>query len=211
MKDKKESGRTRNFTAVVYPDSAPDNWQSILADTCIPSFISPLHDSDVNEVTGKIKKPHYHVVLMFDSVKTIEQAKAVFDSIGAVPPPSEKIIVQSIRGVARYLCHLDNPEKVLYCVEDVRSLGGADYINTISLVTDRYFAISEMIAFCSDNMIFSYSDLLEYCMSNRPDWFRILCDSGTFVIKEYLKSKKWSVDLKALEEKEKEKERKNNE
>lgn len=182
-------GRTRNYATVVYPESAPENWQEILSQQFVPAFISPLHDKDVNP-TGELKKAHYHVVIMFEGVKTKEQALAIFDKIGGVGCE----IVQSIRGYSRYLCHLDNPEKVQYPQEDVRSLCGADYPGTIGLVTDKYKAISEMIDFCKNHDIYSYSDLLEYCRMERFDWFRVLCDNGTVVMKEYLKSRKWSRD-----------------
>lgn len=184
------SGRTRNYATVVYPESAPENWQEILEEQFVPAFISPIHDQDVNP-GGEIKKAHYHVVIMFDSTKTPEQAAALFDKIGGVG--CEK--VNSIRGYARYLCHLDNPEKFQYAQESVRSLCGADYITTIGLVTDKYKAIGEMIDFCIEKDIVSYSDLLEYCRMNRFDWFRVLCDNGTVVIKEYLKSRQWSRSL----------------
>lgn len=189
MAEKKTSGRgrTRNFATVVYPDSAPENWQEILSEQFVPAFISPLHDKDTNP-TGEAKKPHWHVVLMFDGVKTIEQAVDVFNLIGGVG--CEKI--NSIRGYARYLCHLDNPEKAQYSQEDVRSLCGADYVHTIGLVTDKYKAIGEMIDFCEVNGIVSYSELLKYCRMERFDWFRVLCDNGTVVMKEYLKSKGWT-------------------
>lgn len=131
-------GRTRSFTAIVYPDSAPENWLTILSDLFIPTFISPLHEFDTNEIDNTPKKPHYHVVLMFDSVKTEEQAKEVFDMIGGVVPPSKTFKVQSLRGISRYLCHLDNPEKYQYDTSDVRSLCGADYYSVINLVSDRY-------------------------------------------------------------------------
>ena len=74
-------GRTRNFATVVYPESAPENWQDILVEQFVPAFISPLHDKDINP-TGEIKKEHYHILIMFDSVKTdlelIEILKYVF-------------------------------------------------------------------------------------------------------------------------------------
>lgn len=181
------SKRTRNFATVVYPESAPEDWQDILSAQFIPSFISPLHDKDINP-GGEPKKPHYHVVIMFDSVKTREQAQAVFTLIGGVGCE----VVQSIRGYSRYLCHLDNPEKAQYKQEDVRSLSGADYIATIGLVLDKYKAIGEMIDYCELNDIVSYSELLIYCRNERFDWFRVLCDNGTVVIKEYLKSKSWT-------------------
>ena len=181
------SGRTRNFATVVYPESAPEDWQTRLEECFVPCFISPLHDSDVNP-GGEIKKAHYHVVIMFEGVKTVEQATEIFGKIGGVG--CEK--VNSIRGYARYLCHLDNPEKFQYRQEDVRSLCGADYITTIGLVTDKYKAIGEMIDYCELNDIISYSELLKYCRMERFDWFRVLCDNGTVVIKEYLKSRAWT-------------------
>lgn len=185
--DKKASSRTRNYATVVYPESAPDNWQEILAEQFIPAFISPLHNQDKNP-TGEPKKPHYHVILMFDGVKTREQAQKVFDLIHGVGCEA----VQSIRGYARYLCHLDNPEKAQYKQDEVRSLCGADYPATIGLVTDKYKAIGEMIDYCEDNGVYSYSELLKYCRMERFDWFRVLCDNGTVVMKEYLKSKSWT-------------------
>ena len=46
--EKQITKRFRNYATVVYPESAPENWQEILSDQIIPAFISPLHDSDVN-------------------------------------------------------------------------------------------------------------------------------------------------------------------
>lgn len=183
------TGRTRNYATVIYPESAPDNWQQLLAEKFVPAFISPLHDSDINP-TGEPKKPHHHVLIMFENVKTKEQAKEIFDCIGGVGCE----VVNSLRGYARYLCHMDNPEKAQYAPEQVRSLCGADYTGTIGLVTDKYKAIKEMIAYCREKDIYSYADLLEYCAEERMDWFRVLCDNGTVVVKEYLKSRKWTID-----------------
>lgn len=180
-------GRTRIFATVVYPESSSENWQEILAEQFVPAFISPLHDKDVNP-TGEPKKPHYHVMLKFDGVKTLEQAKEIFNRIGGVGCEQ----VQCLRGYARYLCHLDNPEKEQYSTEDVKQLCGADYQTTIGLPTDKYKSIGEMIDFCQDNNIVSYSELLEYSRYNRFEWFRVLCDNGTVVIKEYLKSRTWT-------------------
>lgn len=191
MSAKKTSGvtRTRNYATVVYPESAPEGWQEILSQCFVPAFISPLHDKDINP-TGEPKKPHYHVVIMFDGVKTREQAQEIFSKIGGVGCE----VVQSIRGYSRYLCHLDNPEKAQYRQEDVRALCGADYVGAIGLVTDKYKAIGEMIDFCVVNGIYSYSDLLIYCRNEHFDWFRVLCDNGTVVMKEFLKSAQWTSE-----------------
>ena len=44
-------GRTRNFATVVYPESAPDDWQEILSQQFVPAFISPLHDKEDRKST----------------------------------------------------------------------------------------------------------------------------------------------------------------
>ena len=181
--------KTRNYACVVYLDSAPDNWQQLLAENFVPAFISPLHDKDVNP-TGEPKKPHYHVMIMFDNTKVPEQAMEIFSLIGGVGCE----IVKSLRGYARYLCHLDNPEKVQYFVDDVRCLCGSDYHGVIGLAVDKYKAIQEMVDFCEVNNIFSFYHLLLYARSERFDWFRILCDCGTIIMRNYLKSRKWTFD-----------------
>lgn len=185
---KKKDERTRNYATVVYLDSAPENWLDILRESKVPIFISPYHDKDLN-ANGEPKKPHYHVMWLNEGKKSEEQAREFFATFGGVG--LEKVI--SVRGYARYLCHLDNPEKAQYSVDEVQCLGGADYFGTINLVTDKYKAIGEMIDYCVDNQVCSYSNLLIYCRNERYDWFRVLCDNGTVVMKEFLKSLDWTM------------------
>lgn len=186
---KERVSRTRNYACIVYPESAPENWKEILSDQFIPSLISPLHDKDLNP-TGEPKKPHYHVILMFDSVKTTEQAKNIFDMIGGVGCQ----VVNSIRGYARYLCHLDNPDKAQYNEGDIVSLCGADYSGVANLAIDKYKAVGEMMDFCITNEIYSFAKLLTYSRANRFDWFRLLCDNSSYVMREFLESLKWTVE-----------------
>lgn len=180
--------RVRNFATVVYPESAPEDWKSILERHCVPAFISPLHDKDINP-TGEPKKPHYHVVLMFEGKKSESQVKEIFDSIGGVGLE----VVKSLRGYARYLCHLDNPEKAQYDTADVQSIA-ADYLGTIGLAVDKYVALGEMQDFCEQYDIISFYSLCRYARANRPDWYRILCDCGSLFMREYLKSRQWSKE-----------------
>lgn len=181
--------RTRNFATVVYPESAPESWIDILTECRVPALISPLHNLDVNP-TGEVKKEHYHVIIMFDSVKTTEQACEIFNKICGVGCE----VVQSVRGYARYLCHLDNPEKHQYDEKDVRCLCSADYYSLIGLTIDKYKAVAEILDYCAENQVYSYADLLIYAKNERYDWFRVLCDNGTVVVKEFLKSLKWTVE-----------------
>lgn len=186
--DNTRDTRARNYATVVYPESAPEDWQDILARHCIPAFISPLHDKDINP-TGEAKKPHYHVVLMFEGKKSVSQVVEVFETIKGVGCE----VVKSLRGYARYLCHLDNPEKAQYEPSKVRCIA-SDYIGTIGLAIDKYVAISEMQDFCDKYNVVSYYALARYARGHRQDWHRVLCDSGAVAMREYLQSAKWSKE-----------------
>lgn len=188
--DAKRAGRTRNFATIVYPESAPEDWLEKLAEAKIEALISPLHDQDKNP-DGEPKKAHYHVILMFETVKTTEQVEEITEQIGGVGV--EKI--NSLRGYARYLIHADNPEKAQYNKADIKQFGGVDYESICSLASDKYAAIREMISYCTDHRIISYADLLRYASEQNESWFRCLCDNGTVVMKEFLKSLAWEQQL----------------
>ena len=195
-------GRARNFACVVYPESAPSDWLDTIAEAKIPVMVSPFHDKDFNPSRlpngePEPKKPHYHVMACFEGNKTIEQARAFFESFGGVGCE----VVSSLRGYARYLCHLDNPEKAQYSIDEAKAFGGADFITAIGLPTDKYKAIGEMMDWCVSEDIVSYSELLMYAKACRSDWFRVLCDNGTMVMKEFLKSRKWEIDQAELQHK----------
>lgn len=185
--------RTRNWATVVYPSSelTPQDWQDILKEQLIPAFISPIHDKDCNS-TGEIKKEHFHVMIMFEGVKTIEQAKSVFALIGGVGVEP----IKCIRAYARYLVHMDNPEKAQYSICDIVSCAGADYYSMIESASDKYSAIGEMIDYCTEEDIVSYAKLIMFARENRFDWFKVLCDTGTVTIMNFLKSRTWSSNRK---------------
>lgn len=187
--DEKRAGtRTRNYATVVYPESAPENWKERLEQTFIPCLISPFHDRDVNP-TGEPKKPHYHVLLAFESVKTKAQAQEIFDTIGGVGCE----IVNSIRGYARYLCHLDNPEKAQYNIGDVRQFGGVDYREIISLASDIDASCEELLDFCEKYQIISFSRIRRYIRATgREDWAQALRTKSIY-ISMTLKSMAWEM------------------
>ncbi len=181
-----DNRRYRNFGCVVYPESAPENWLDILSELKLPAFVSPLHDSDI-DIQGQEKKPHYHVMIMFEGKKSRDQVTQIFSQIGGVGCE----IVNSIRGYARYLCHMDNPEKHQYNPDDIVAFAGADYFGICNLAVDKYKSIGEMMDFCKLEGIHSFAYFCRYAKDNRFDWFRILCDSGAFIMREYLKTLTW--------------------
>lgn len=185
---RKAAQRARSYATIVYPDSAPADWMEKLEELHVPCLISPLHDKDINP-DGTPKKPHFHVLLLFESVKSPQQVKEMLKKMKSVG--CEK--VNSVRGYTRYLCHLDNPEKHQYNPAGVQSLSGADYQSTVELASDRRETSREIISFCREYGIISFSSLIEYADAYREDWLVYLSKSG-WLVKEYLKSKAWSIE-----------------
>lgn len=180
--------RSRYYAFLVYPESAPEDWKDILDSWHCQYLISPLHDSDTNP-DGEIKKPHYHVLLVFDSLKSVAQFEDIRNSVGGVGREE----VSSLRGYCRYLCHLDNPEKHRYSEDGVICGGGIDYFDIIGLPSDKYEMIAQMQDWCSENECFSYWELMRFARLNRNDWFRALCDNCSMVMSEFLKSYRWTA------------------
>ena len=195
--EKNKIVRTRNWATIIYPESAAENWIEILKRQCVPALISPLHDKDIieknsgDEDINCFKKPHYHVVIMFQNVKTEKQAEEIFKKINGVGVE----IVHCLKSYASYLCHLNDPDKAQYSISDVIACAGADYYSIISMPSNKYEVISEMIDFCIEQNVISYAELLCYSKEERPDWFRLLCDSATVTIVQFLKSRYWQVNL----------------
>lgn len=184
-----KAGKSRSWAFIAYPESMPDNWRDLLAEQHVQVLVSPLHDSDVN-ADGEPKKAHYHVIILFDGGARSSQAQKIADSLNGT-------VVQSVaqtRSYARYLCHLDNPEKAQYSTGDVLALGGVDYLDLISSAADVDSVIDQMEQWCDDNGCWSYAQLCRYARRYRPDWKRILRTRCTVHMKAYLQSCQWEVE-----------------
>lgn len=182
-----QNRRARIWTIIVYPESAPKEWEDIINEDHLEWCCSPLHSDDINP-DGTPKKPHWHIMLWFDGVKSYDQVKIISDKLHSPRP----FIVQSARGLVRYMLHLDNPEKVQYSRDQIRSFNGLD--------VDRFFEASEgekiaickeMIEWIEENDITEYRDLVHHAMiEHYEDWFRVLMMSCTMVMKEYIRSRR---------------------
>lgn len=191
MAGNKSSGnkdtRTRNWTVVLYPESAPENWREILDDLHIEWIESPLHDSDLN-ATGEKKKAHWHILMLFGGVKSYEQVKEITDSLNA-PRPER---CHNAKAMVRYMAHLDNPDKAQYSISDIVAHGGVDLAEMLRpSSSERYSLIKEMILYIRSAGITEFQDLLDYAADERfDDWFPLLCDNSAFVIGQYIKSQR---------------------
>lgn len=191
MPGKESSGnkdvRTRNWTIVLYPESAPKDWRQLLDDMHIEWIESPLHDKDLN-ATGEPKKAHWHVLLLFGGVKTFEQVRDITFALNA-PIPER---CHNVKSMVRYMAHLDNPDKAQYSVSDIKAHGGIDLSEMLRpSSSERYSLIGDMLSFIRVNNITEFQDLMDYALANEFDtWFPLLCDNSAFVVGQYIKSQR---------------------
>lgn len=113
---KQQNKKSRNWTFLVYPDSAPEEWEDYLQGL---RYCHCRHNLDVFKDTGKIKKDHIHVIISFDGPTTFNAVKELTDSLNSPFPQP----VRSLRGAIRYLIHADNKDKYQYKREDIVSVG----------------------------------------------------------------------------------------
>lgn len=195
MKKSKRAARDRDFAFILYPESANPKWKQILSDLKLPVFWV-FHDKDmiIDEETGEMvpKKPHYHVMLMFSNPRSENTAKKISIRCGGNGHLEELI---TRRGYARYLIHIDDPEKYQYSPNDVVCLGGADY-NALSMtVTDIKKAEDDMlvdvISYCKSTNIIAYCQLIDYCIENKREWLSFLRSPNGRIVRDYIKSHYW--------------------
>lgn len=182
--------RTRNWSIIVYPESAPENWRSILDESHIEWVESPLHEFDVNP-TGELKKPHYHVLLLFGGVKSYDQVSEFIKPLNG-PIPQR---CHNAKAMVRYFAHLDNPDKFQYSVSDIIPHGGVDISELLKPSTsERYSIIKEMCEYVGEYNITEFYELMDYAMDQKFDtWFPLLCDNSAYIVNQYIKSNRQRI------------------
>lgn len=189
MPDKKSRGadRTRNWSVIVYPESAPPNWRDFLDELHIEWVESPLHEFDTNP-TGEVKKPHWHILLMFGGVKSFEQ---VVDAVSPLNCPIPQRC-HNAKSLVRYMAHLDNPDKFQYSVRSIVAHGGVDLDELLRpSSSERYSMIRDMLEYVKQHRVTEFQDLMDFAIAEHfDDWFPLLCDNSAYVLERYIKSQR---------------------
>ena len=184
------TGRTRIFATVVYPESAPADWLARLESVHVAAMVSPLHCMDTLP-TGEQKKEHYHVLWRYEGLKTPAQAQEVVDIIGGAGAVE---IVADYRGYARYLCHLDSPDKAQYSADDVKCFGGANWAEVALSDAERTDALLDEIEdWIDETGCVSYVALCRYARRQRPDWTRCV-RTHTVHLSALIRSAYWELN-----------------
>ncbi len=180
--------RSSNWNFILYPESAPANWRDIIDETRIEWVESPIHDKDINP-DGEIKKTHYHITLLYPSLKSFEQVEELTKSLNATIPMK----CLSVKGSIRYMVHKDHPDKYQYSWDEIKCHGGVSISDLIKpTATERLQIQEDILEFIRDNDIFEFSDLLDCCtLMQKKDWTDICLNYSTISINAYIRSRKY--------------------
>lgn len=191
-KKQKSDNRQRQYAFLVYEDSSYPDWMDRLDAMHIEALVSPYHDRDKNP-DGSDKKPHWHVMLMFAGKKSKDQIDAIREKV--LGPNYNKAFedVGSLRGYARYMCHLDNPEKAPYDPADVRAFAGVDYDAIIALPSDDDNMLGDIFEYIREHNVRYFSDFLVMCRRDNPDWFSMMVRRKAYIVIEFIKSEAYKA------------------
>jgi hypothetical protein len=175
------ASRHRSFNFVFYPESAPENFREMISSWNVPALLV-LHDKD-QEPDGSDKKPHYHLLLVFSGMKSFSQVHELVDQLGS------KVLeaAYDTRASARYLGHLDQPDKFQYGIGALEAFSGAPVADLTIPTVDP---TGEILDFVRDQGLVSYSALVDYCRDQREDWLKSVTGHTIFWL-GYLKSANW--------------------
>lgn len=182
-----ENVKGKFWCFVLYPDSAPANWEEQLNLSGIPWSISPIHKGDMNADGGN-KKPHYHVILIWQNSTTYNTVKQFTQGTlhGTVPQ-----VLRSVVGYYRYFTHADNPEKCQYDEKEIRYGNGFDIADYMKLTKEQKLEMHAMLTnLIRDNGIWDYLELCtiaqeigfdEYeCVVTHTLHFKAACKSAAY-------------------------------
>lgn len=167
------SDKARVFTFIVYPESAPSDFETLLYNEQFNVVISPLHEPD-----GEYTKPHKHVIISFNGPKDVieinEYIRNKYNSTYVWK-------VADTRKMIRYLIHMDNKEKQQVFKDNL--IANYDIRQYIS--TEIY--IQDIIKTIEGNDIKKFKDLINYYIGDFNTLEKI--SKNAYFFKTYLEQR----------------------
>lgn len=189
-----ETVKKRNWTFVLYPESAPKDWREQIKLSGLMSAVSPLHDKDINP-TGEAKKAHYHILLVYSGPTTYNAVAKFTASLNATVPQA----LESVRGMYRYFSHKDNPEKYQYNEADITTINGFNIADLIELTKSEVNEIKmNILKLVRDVDITEYSGLVDFLIDNEMMTEYDVAINNTLFFNTYITSRRHAEQIAAM-------------
>lgn len=167
------SRRSKYWMFLLYPenhdlDITVDSGVKILLEQCKVPCYYVLHDRDG-------KKPHYHVIAVYSTLKSESQ---VLEDFGSVCANGRVVVCSDYGACMRYLIHFDNDDKVKYEPGCVRKVGNVlpAYIDVFADMLDckKQASFADVVSYALECNIKTFGVLYFRCRYYRPDLARAL-------------------------------------
>lgn len=193
-KEHRQGKRHKVWMAVFYEDSSP-YWADGLDEQGVATCVSPLHDRDrwtqhdeaknPAHRAGELKVPHRHLVSEFENPVSYEDFVGFLEDAG-IKSTNVKW-AKSLRGMARYLTHMDSPDKARYDDGEVAEFGGASWREWTERTEDEHVTMQEMREFIVMHEIQDFWAFQYWCDQNQSEWSRLL-DKRCYAIDKFIGS-----------------------
>lgn len=190
MQTKKEQ-RSTQWAFLIYEESTPEHYLSVLESIHVPFVLSPWHDKDIYHDTGEIKKAHKHGALWFDTLKSYSQVSDLISE--KLNGPAHVEIVMSPKGLYDYFIHADNPNKTLYDRNDIESGSGFE-LGAFLLEQESTSFINEILDIVETNDFTEFEELVSYARQNN-DMLLSLIVNKTFFFAKLLDSRRYKSHI----------------
>lgn len=186
MEKESKKQKERYWAFIMYEDSRPKNWKEILEDQMIEIAISPRHDRDMEE-DGTLKKPHYHVMIIFNGPTTYNRALEISNLVNGTIPKR----ILSVKGMYDYLTHKNNEDKAKYREEDIVCLNGFE-IKDFGYTNSEIEAMKrEIIEIIRNEKIMDFAYLYDSLTDMGMNKLCEILSKNVVFFNAYLKSKKY--------------------
>ena len=156
--------KDRSFCMILYPERNPNHVTAMEKIRAGYQYLAINHSEDSTE-DGAPKGPHIHLIL---KVKHPRYVSALSKELGIEPKLFRKL--ESFDGYARYMLHLDEPDKHQYEFDDLEG--------PLKDLAEKAILGKET----EDERIVRLLDLLDSidCVIDMRAWTRIVCAAGLY-------------------------------
>lgn len=173
QKSTAEVSKSTDFTFLIYPDSAPEDWRLKLELLGIPMAISPVHNKDLTKDKTGYKKPHYHVLYRASNNVTANSVRNKLKRcLGQQAVAKVQMIATNMENAYLYLTHESKDaiakRKHVYDKKDIVHLNNFDIERYIVIDAETKKDILSNLVQC----------IRVFKISNLPDLYNFLEEEG---------------------------------
>ena len=160
----------------------------------LSGFASPVHHDS--------ERYHVHVMVIRPSRCgfTMSTWREIADCLNAVNSHVEVIL--SPHKYARYLLHLDNPEKEQFDLKSIKVFGNLDYLSYIKIQdafekvkSDDTEIVKDILLYINTYSVTNFTDLVDFALDRSINWIPTITNRHSFFI-HYMRSLEYQLNLR---------------